>query len=89
MSLWEKWEREKLEQMGIEPERKSDVEIHDMRLKPNVRMQLLIVAGALLVCFLTVYFAMFLNEMYGGDLAGSSGMRVFEDSVEQNLERSR
>ena len=66
MSLWEKWEREKLEQQGIEVERESKVEIHDMRLKPNLRKQALIVLGALLACLLTVYVVLLLEERYGG-----------------------
>ena len=89
MSLWEKWEREKQEQMGVEVKHKSDVEIHDTRPKADVRKQLLIVGGALLVCLLTVYLAMVMNATYGGGLSDSPGVRALADIVEQNIEGQR
>ena len=66
MSLWEKWEKEKLEKQGIKVERKSDVEIHDTRPKPDFRTQMLIAGGTLLGCILFVYFAVVLYATYGG-----------------------
>jgi len=66
MSLWEKWEREKLEQQGIRVERKRDVEIRDTRPRPDFSKQARILCGVVLACFLTVYLALLLNAKYGG-----------------------
>ena len=88
MSLWEKWEREKLEKMGVEVERKSDVDIRDTHPKADVRKQSLIVGAALLVCILVVYFAMVLNAMYGGYWSDFPMVRSLADSVERRLEES-
>ncbi|MCL2010891.1 MAG: hypothetical protein FWG71_10180 [Synergistaceae bacterium] len=92
MSLWEKWEREKLERMGIEVERKSDVYICDTRPKPNVRKQALILGAAVVACFLVVYFFLTLNERYGWRwedlyvvrlIAEKSGDRIAEQNGSQ------
>jgi len=66
MSLWEKWEKEKLKQQGVKVEHSSGVKIQDMHPKPNLRKQSAIVLWALLACLLAVYFALILNAMYGG-----------------------
>ena len=66
MSLWEKWEKEKLKKQGIEVERESNVEIRDTRPKPNLRRQFLILSGAILACLLAVYAAMLLDDRFGG-----------------------
>ena len=81
MSLWKKWEREKLERMGVKVEHKSDVKIHDMRPKANVRKQMLIVVGALLGCFLVVYLALVLNAMYGGQWSDLAMIRAMADRM--------
>ena len=66
MSLWEKWEREKLEKQGIKVERNSDVEIYEMRPKANIRKQALIVIGTIGACFAVVYLALILEALYNG-----------------------
>ena len=85
MSLWEKWEREKLEQMGIEVERKSDVEIQNMRPKANVRKQTLILAGAFLGCLLVVYFALVMNALYGGYWSNFPLVRAVADRMDYRM----
>jgi hypothetical protein len=66
MSLWEKWEREKLEKEGIEVERHSDVEIYEMRAKTDIRKQVLIVLGTIGACCLIIYLALILEALYNG-----------------------
>ena len=66
MSLWEKWEREKKERMGIKVERKSDVYISDTQPKPDFRRQSLIVCGAIVACVISVLFLWALHDRYGG-----------------------
>ena len=60
MSLWEKWEREKLEKMGIKVERKSDVQIRDTRHKHDVLKQTWVVLGALAICLCLSFAAVFI-----------------------------
>ena len=50
MSLWEKWEREKLEKMGIKVERKDIIRIPEMRHKQNRFNQMCAILGALVIC---------------------------------------
>ena len=57
MSLWEKWEREKLEKMGIKVERKSDVKIHNTRQRHNLLQEAWFVLGALVICFSLAFAA--------------------------------
>jgi len=83
MSLWDKWEREKQERMGIKVERKNDVEIHDTRLKPDIHKQVWIVGGVLMACLLVVYFALFLNERYGGSWTDSFVARLLAEKQMQ------
>ena len=87
MSLWDKWEKEKLEQMGVKVERKSDVVIRDTRLKTNIRKQVGIVVLSLAVCFVVVYCAWILNNRYSGHwsdlyivrvISERTGMRIAE-----------
>jgi hypothetical protein len=66
MSLWEKWEREKLEKEGIKVERHSDVEIYEMRPKANIRKQVWIVLGTIGACCVIVYLALILEALYNG-----------------------
>ncbi|GHS87474.1 hypothetical protein AGMMS49957_07390 [Synergistales bacterium] len=51
MSLWEKWEREKLEAQGVKVERPRDVVIEDKPVKKNPLSQFLIVALAVVLLF--------------------------------------
>ena len=66
MSLWEKWESEKLEKQGIKVERHSDVEIREMHSEPNLYKQTWIVVGALAACFFAVYAALVLEAVING-----------------------
>ena len=45
MSLWEKWEREKLRKKGFRVREPKDVEIHASYMKPNIRKQIAIVSS--------------------------------------------
>ena len=66
MSLWEKWEREKLEKQGIKVDRPSDVEIHETHPKSNIRRQIYVVAGIAVGCLLLVYAAIISEVLYTG-----------------------
>ena len=54
MSLWEKWEREKLRKKGFRVREPKDVEIHASYMKPNIRKQIAIVLLACIGCLLLV-----------------------------------
>ena len=81
MSLWDKWEREKLERQGIRVERRSDVEIHDTRPKADARKQALTVGAAVLGCFFVVYCAWLLNQMYSGHWSDLYIIRVISEKT--------
>jgi len=89
MSLWEKWEREKQERMGIKVERKSDVKILDTRPKANIRKQSLIVALAVLVCFSLVFFGWAMHERFGANWSDFPLIRYLAGTVEQRVEEGR
>ena len=63
MSLWEKWERDKLRAQGVKVEEPKDVIIDDAPIKKNVRVQLLILAFAL-VCLYGLYNLMISDTAY-------------------------
>ena len=87
MSLWEKWEKEKLERMGIKVERKSDIHIQEIRPKADIRKQSWIVGGVILACLLTVFLALILNQAYGGRWSDYYLIRVFAESGTRRMER--
>ncbi len=66
MSLWEKWEREKLEKQGAPVRHHSDVEIHPMHEKANTRKQIGIIIGAFFACLAVVYVALTLEAVFNG-----------------------
>ena len=66
MSLWEKWEREALEKQGIKVEHRSDVEIHDARVKLDWRKQVWVIAGAVVACLVIVYAALIVEAVFNG-----------------------
>lgn len=66
MSLWDKWEREKLEKQGIRAERHSDVEIRPTREKKDFRKQVWVVVGAFFGCLVVVYLALTLEAVFNG-----------------------
>ena len=86
MSLWEKWEREKMERMGVKVERKSDVDIHETRSKPDVRKQYLIVCFALAACVVSVYFLWTLHDRYGGHWSEFPMIRSITSMWERRVE---
>ncbi|MDR1740693.1 MAG: hypothetical protein LBR38_02450 [Synergistaceae bacterium] len=65
MSLWEKWERERLQKQGIEVERK-DIIIDDLPNEPSVLHQVFVAIGTLLVCLVVVYGAFVLEAVFNG-----------------------
>ena len=92
MSLWDKWEKEKLKRQGIIVERTSDdVEIHDTHPKVDLRKHAWITALALLICLAVVYFAIFLNSIFGSYWSDTFIVRYFVERAklraEQSLER--
>lgn len=66
MSLWEKWEREKLRQQGFNVQDPKDVEIHESYQKPNVRKQIAIVLVTCIGCLLLVLMAMLTEALMTG-----------------------
>jgi hypothetical protein len=66
MSLWEKWEREKLEKQGIKLEPVRDVEIHATHPKNNIRRQLYVVIGVVFICILLVHMSIAFEVFYSG-----------------------
>jgi len=89
MSLWEKWEREKMERMGIKVERKSDVDIRDTHPKPNFRKQAWIVTGVFAGCIMVVYFALVLTTLYGSRWSDFPIVRALVDRIEQRVSEGR
>ena len=89
MSLWEKWEREKLERMGIEVERKSDVKILETRPKGDIRKQSLIVVLAIVVCFIMVFVGITLHERFGGQWSDFPLIRHLTGTIEQRMDEGR
>jgi hypothetical protein len=69
MSLWEKWEREKLEKQGVKVEHHSDVKIvkiHETPPKSYFRKQMYVVAGVLVTCLVLVHMAIVFEALYSG-----------------------
>ena len=88
MSLWEKWEREKLKEMGMEAERRGgDVKIYDTRTKPNVLRQVWIVMITVAACLALVYAAMVVEALATG--RRWSDTYVVRLLVERNAQRMR
>jgi hypothetical protein len=63
MSLWEKWEREKLAKQGFKVEEPRDVNIQPTRVKADFRRQTWIVAGALFACVAVVFVTLLLGRL--------------------------
>ena len=66
MSLWEKWEREKLRKKGFHVREPRDVEIHESYVKPDVRKQVAIVLVTCIGCLLLVLAAMLAETLVTG-----------------------
>jgi hypothetical protein len=66
MSLWEKWEREKLEKQGIKVEYDKDVKIYDTHPQRSLRKQICVVAGVFFACLLLVHMALVFEALYTG-----------------------
>jgi hypothetical protein len=87
MSLWEKWEKEKLKEQGIEVSPDRDFEIQPVHPKANLREQAWIVAGATLVCFALVYGALVLEALYNGRRWSETYLvRLFAEREEEREE---
>lgn len=86
MSLWKKWEREKLEKMGIKVERESNVEIRDIRPKADVRQQAMIVGLAVVACLAMFFFLWALHDRYGGHWSEFPMIRSLKGVMEQRIE---
>ena len=89
MSLWEKWEREKLEKQGIKVERKSDVKIQDTRVKQDVRKQSLIVGLVIMACISMVFLGWTLHERFGNQWSDFPVIRHVSDMIERRMEEGR
>jgi len=87
MSLWEKWEREKLRKEGIHVQDPNDVEIHESYTKPNIQKQIAIVLLACVGC-LILALSMMLTEMKltGRDWSSTYIVRLFV-TMQQARER--
>ena len=84
MSLWEKWEREKLEKQGIEAGNKHDVIIRKMHIKSQLGRQIWIVIGAFFACLLVVYVALTLEAVFNGRRWSDTYIvRLFVERAEQ------
>jgi hypothetical protein len=89
MSLWKKWEREKLEKQGIAVEYDRDVEIHEIHPKRNMRRQVCVVIGVVLVCLLLVHTALVFEALYSGRRWSDTYIvRLFAAREEQRMEMS-
>lgn len=66
MSLWDKWEREKLRKKGFRVQEPKDVEIHESYTKPDIRKQVSIVLATLIGCLLLVLMVMLAETLYTG-----------------------
>ena len=66
MSLWEKWEREKLEKQGVKVQPKYDVEIHETHFKPNFQKQVIIAMMTLFGCMFLVGASMLAETLFTG-----------------------
>jgi hypothetical protein len=80
MSLWDKWEKEKLEKQGIKVEYESDVKIQDTREKPNLRKQTLIVGGAFAGCVIAVYILLGVTGMLGNYWSDTYFVRMISEN---------
>ncbi len=66
MSLWEKWEREKLRKQGFEVEEPKTVEIHKTTFRPDLRKQILVILLILFACFSFIAFFTVTEVFSGG-----------------------
>jgi hypothetical protein len=84
MSLWEKWEKEKLEKQGIKIEEPRDVNIRPTRVKPDYRQQTWIVVGAFFACLAVVVAALALGNLFNWQWSDTYIARLF---VNKELQR--
>ena len=66
MSLWEKWEREKLRKAGIHVQDPKGVEVHESYTKPNLSRQIAISLAVCAGCLLLVLAAMLAETLVTG-----------------------
>lgn len=66
MSLWEKWEREKLRRQGLDIRDPDKVDIQPEYKKPDIQNQIVIVLTTLVLCVLLIFVATFVETVYTG-----------------------
>ena len=89
MSLWEKWETEKLEKQGIKVEHKSSVIIRETHPKTKSAQQIWAVIGTVFLCLLVVYVALTLEAIFNGRRwTDTYIVHLFAERAEQRNARS-
>lgn len=90
MSLWDKWEREKLEQQGIKVDHHSDVKISDSPIPVSMRRQIVLIGTVFLTCLLVVLLGLALSSYFGNSRWNSSYLlQLFSSRQQQRTEMSR
>ncbi|MDR1732052.1 MAG: hypothetical protein LBR61_08160 [Synergistaceae bacterium] len=77
MSLWEKWERDKLEKQGIKVDIPRDVQVLPTRVKKDPKKQVWFLGGAFLACIVTVLLALLLGRLLGWNWSDTYIAHVF------------
>ncbi|MDR1875287.1 MAG: hypothetical protein LBQ90_09805 [Synergistaceae bacterium] len=83
MSLWEKWEREKLRKQGIQVEEPRDVDIRPTRVRNNYRQQAWIIAGVVFICVVAVIVTLTLGNLLGWRWSDTYIVRFFATKAVQ------
>jgi len=90
MSLWKKWEKEKLKRMGIRIERqKDDVRILDTRLKSDARKQLPTLILVVLTCFVIVFIGWTLRERHANCWSDFPVIQYMAGMIERRMDEGR
>jgi type II secretory pathway component PulM len=90
MSLWEKWEREKLEAQGVKIKRPKDVIVRDAPVKKSPREQAMIIGIWVVFCLVVVYAALTTEAVYSGRRWSETYIvRLFVERAAAREEESR
>jgi hypothetical protein len=89
MSLWDKWEREKLEKMGIKVERKDGIKIQDTRTKSNFRKQFLTITLAIAATVSVMFLGWAIHDRFGGHWSDFPLIRSLAGTIERRLDEGR
>ena len=87
MSLWDKWEREKLRKKGFRVQEPRDVEIHASYTKPDIRKQFSIVLATLVGCLFLVLLAMLAETMVTGKKWSDTYIVQLFETMQKTRER--